>query len=688
MWMVTFMRSPNQNYLSAFFLCFIASAISPSQSISQTLDQVLNMELTQLMQMDVVVTSVNKRPQKLHEAASAIYVLTNEDIRRSGAVNIMEALRMVPGVLVSKINQNRYAVSVRGFNRRFSDKLLVLIDGRTVYSPSDSGVFWIGQDTVLEDIDRIEVIRGPGAALWGSNAVAGVINITTKSANETQGVMLAGGAGTEERGFGTLRYGGKLGENFSYRVYGKYKDRDAGKNVDGSNAFDDKQMGQGGFRSDWQVTPKDHLTMQGDYYSLESQMDFKSTFVSITQGNVPFKGANIQRGANFLSRWTREMEDSSSFMFQVYYDRLERESQLPFDNTHDQVDFEFQHNLLLGERQKFSWGLNYRFVHFNFMETNVVKGPLEEDTNLYGFFVHDEISIIPDRWNVIIGSKFEHNQFSGFEYQPNIRTLWTPQPNHSFWAAASRAVRIPDVVEEKGSLELILIPLGPPPCVAPGGCLLLRQQNDGRTEAEELLAFEVGYRHQIPSKNLSFDITGYLFKYENLIEPITTPALSFGNPSAFPAFVSVSLNENAVDGDIYGVELGTEWKPNSNWRLSGSYTFTKADMETVHTNLLNNSANFQAENEPQHLFNIRSYLQLPHNLEFDSMLYYVSKNSSKGVKSYTRLDLRLGWKPQKNFELSLVGQNLLEDQHSETTDSLENFSETERSFYAKATFRF
>ena len=450
----------------------------------EKIDDILDTDIHQLMQMEVTVTSVSKRPELVHKAASAIYVLTEEDIRRSGAVNIMEALRMVPGVLVSKLNQNRYAISIRGFNQRLgSDKLLVLIDGRSVYSPVQSGVFWIGQDTVLEDIERIEVIRGPGAALWGSNAVAGVINIITKSSEKTQGGLIAGGVGTEEQGFATLRFGSKLENGLNYRVYGKYRDRDDGIAANGNDSFDDKQIGQGGFRTDWQINNQDNLTMQGDYYRLNSDLDFTSRFVGITPfgvgGSTPFQGTNVQEGANFLTRWTHTFKDESSYQLQMYYDRLKRKSGVPFDNVVDQFDIDFQHNFSFLKTHNFSWGLNYRYTFFD-LETTAIIQNNKDTTHLGSLFLHDEIELIPEELNLILGIKVEYNVFTGFEFQPSIRTAWNPFPNQTFWAGFSRAVRLPTVNDENTTINQIIFPgLNP---------LLIKKFPNTGAKAEELLA--------------------------------------------------------------------------------------------------------------------------------------------------------------------------------------------------------
>ncbi len=647
--------------------------------------KILKMDLAELMQLETEITSVSKRPQKIKNAASAIYVITQEDIRRSGSVNIMEVLRLAPGVLVSKINQNRYAISIRGFNRRLgSDKLLVLMDGRTIYSPADSGVFWIGQDYVLEDIDRIEVIRGPGASLWGSNAVAGVINIITKNSKETQGLLVSGGRGTEELGFVTARFGGEVKKDFNYRLYAKYRDRDEGKKLDNTDSFDGKKIGQVGFRSDWEINNKDTLVLQGDTYNLDADIDVSSRFVSLDAGSAPFKGSTLQTGANTLMRWTRTLDDSSSLKLQLYYDFLRRNSLLGFDNKIHQTDLDAQYDFLLGKKQNVSMGFNYRFVDFDFEKTNITETP-NRDTNLFGIFINDEFTIIPETWKIILGSRFEHNDFTGFEYQPTARTIWQPKPNHTFWAAFSRAVRIPSFQENDGRINRALVPGALP--------LLIKEDSDGEVTSEILLSYEVGYRVKI-KPNLTFDFTSFIFDYDDLIEFKAGDIFFESNPS--PAhLVLPGSNDNIFEGEIQGAEISIEWQATKAFRLTGSYTFTNIDLRatgnassTVTSSTFNPDTDFDAENEPQHIFNVRSYLNLPYDLEFDSLFYFVSENSARNVSSYNRMDLRLGWKPSDLFELSLVGQNILDETHSELNELLEAESETQRSFYGKLTFNF
>ncbi len=647
--------------------------------------KVFEVDIYQLMQMEVTVTSPAKKSQKLHSTASAIYVLTQDDIQRSGAVNIMEALRLVPGVLVSKINQNSYTISIRGFNRRFgSDKLLVLMDGRTIYNPSIAGVFWISQDTVLEDIDRIEVIRGPGAALWGSNAVAGVINIITKDTKETNGVLASGGIGTEERGFTTLRYGEKVDAALDYKIYGKFRNRDDGELANGVDSFDSKKSRQFGFRSDWQVSNKDNLTTQGDYYNVQAETDIPSRFVSFDFGSTPFLGIYEYTGANFLSRWNRKLKDDSSFKLQAYYDFFRRKSGVPLDEKTDQFDLEFQHDFKFGDHHNLSWGLNYRYALFRFAVNQIFQLP-KKDTNLFGLFVHDEIKVVPNRLSLILGTKLEHNDFTGLEVQPNARILWTPDKDHTIWAAFSRAVRIPTITEDQRNTRRILINTGDGSLP-----LLIRDIAEGVSDPEELLAYEIGYRHNINAK-FYFDFTGYYFDYDEIIESKVDSVFGKSNPISH--LVLPLTNDNAIEGEVYGFEIAAQWQPLSNLRLSTSYTFAQIDLRPTLPNTfipasVNGEGDLDSEGEPDHIFNIRSYFNLNPKLQLDSLFYLVSKNSIRNVPLYTRFDLRLGWKPNKNTEISLVGQNLFDPKHPESTELLERNSETQRSFYAKGTLRF
>ncbi len=626
--------------------------------------KILKMDVHQLLETEILVTSVSKKPQELHKTASAVFVITQEDIRRTGAVNIMEALRIAPGLQVSKTNQNTYTISIRGFNKQSgADKLLVLIDGRSIYNPASATVFWLGQDVVMEDVDRIEVIRGPGAAIWGSNAVAGVINIISKTSGQTQGSLIAGGVGTEERGFVTYRYGDKLENGLSYRAYGKFRDRDDGVDSNGDEAFDEKQAGQIGFRADWKEDERDYFTIQGDTYYVDSETDYPSVFISNFDGNKAVKAGLIQKGTNFLTRWTRDFEDESSFKLQLYYDRLTRDAQKIVQNTVQKFDLDFQHDLASEGKHEISWGLNYQYALYDFggnvLEINT------EDSHLFGFFVHDEISLVPETWSLILGAKFEHNAFSGFEIQPNIRVLWTPNKKNTYWAAISRAVRIPSPLDEDATLNRF----------SSGGSspTTLAREEEGTTDAENLLAYEVGYKFKQNSK-LHYDLSTFWFDYSDLISSIS----SDGGITTRQA--------NSLEGFIYGFEFAFSWEAMKNWRLSGNYSLTKTELSSTNNDLQTSA--FDAEDEPKHRIVVNSFLNLSKDVQLDANYYFVSRYKAKSIKDIHRLDLRLGWSPSEKLDLSLIGQNVTDARHQEFSGAFEAASETQRGFYAKATLRF
>lgn len=420
-------------------------------------------EELQWLQAEAIVFSVSRREQKVSETAAAVYVISQEDIRRSGVTSIPEVLRLVPGIQVAKVNSNMWAISTRGFNLRFANKLLVLIDGRTVYNPMFSGVYWNSKDTLLEDVERIEVIRGPGAAMWGANAVNGIINIITKDAENTQGSLVTGGVGNEEKGFGAFRYGGKIRDDVSYRGYVKYFNRDEYIGSLGEDSNDNWEALQGGFRIDKDTANMNSFTLQGDIYNGDAG--------SLNDINIPFPPYSTRlnvsedfSGGNILGRWEKTFSDTSDMALQLYFDREEETFAFikTFKNMTTTYDIDFQHRFKLNDRQDITWGLGYRYLLTNYKNSNnVVFDPTSRDLNLYSAFIHDEISLIQDRLKLILGSKFEHNSFTGVEMQPNGRLLWTPHERHSAWASVSRAVRTPSRADhDLSSFYLFSLPAG------------------------------------------------------------------------------------------------------------------------------------------------------------------------------------------------------------------------------------
>jgi iron complex outermembrane receptor protein len=641
-------------------LFFFLTAV-PAQN--QELPDLTELGLEELMNIEI--TSVSKKPQKISEAAAAIFVITSEDIRRSGATSIPEALRMVPGLEVARIDASKWAITSRGFNGRFANKLLVLMDGRSVYTPQYSGVYWDIQDTMLEDLDRIEIIRGPGATLWGANAVNGVINIITKHSKDTRGGLVTAGGGTEERAFGSIRYGGKSDDDTYYRVYAKYFKRDEAVYASGDDAADDWDTLRGGFRVDLKVWGGDSLTLQGDIYDGKSgdEITIAAPFPKLT-----FNETTDFRGANVLGRWERTLSDTSDLALQVYYDRTDYSAKT-LDEIRDTFDMDFQHRFSLGEKHGIIWGLGYRYTRDNIDNSiATIFDPDRRHDDLWSAFVQDDISLVDGKFRITLGSKFEHNDYTGFEIQPNIRLIWTPKKLYSLWAAVSRAVRTPSRAEND-VITYMSVPF------LPAG---VRVYGNSDFDSEDLIAYELGFRTR-PVDNLAIDIAAFYNDYDNL--------RTFEMGGIWPNIWFDAGNK--MDGSTYGVELALDWRVFDWWRLAGAYTFLKMQLHLDGDS--RDPFSEDAEGEiPRHQASLRSSMDLMKNLQLDSWVRYVDHLPSQGVDSYVTLDLRLAWEPRKDLELSIVGQNLLDSQRPEFMPEIVATTPTEvqRGVYGKITWKF
>ncbi len=667
-----------------------AATVSTASAVAVSEEEIphdfTGLSIEELMNIEII--SVSKRPQKLSDAAAAVYVITEEDIRRSGVTSIPEALRMVPGVEVARIDANKWAISARGFTDRFANKLLVLVDGRTVYTPLFSGVYWEVQDYVLEDIERIEVIRGPGAALWGANAVNGVINIITKNAKDTQGGLVSSGVGTEERGFGSFRYGGKSGENTFYRVYVKYLNRDDFVYEDGHDADDDWDMGRGGFRIDSDISPQDTLTLQGDMYRGELGTRFVTRSLQPRYYRV-INDTEHAAGANLLGRWKRVISDRSDVALQIYYDLLERDS-VVFGENRDTFDLDFQHHRLLGDRHNVVWGAGYRFTHDDVDGSFTAHfDPETRDDHLISAFAQDEIALVREKLKLTLGSKFEHNDYSGSEVQPNARLLWNPHEHHTFWTAVSRAIRSPARYEHTAQVVLDVMPPGVAPNLLPYP-MVIAPTSDDDFDSEDLLAHEFGYRVLI-TESLNVDTALFYNKYDDLLTAeaqMLTPV-----PPSSPQYSLIPLiPDNKMDGETYGTEIAVDYKPLDWWRLQAAYTYT--DIQLHYDGDTRGQIFEEYElRSPQNQVSLRSSMDWPHNVEFDLWARYVDDipvYEDPEVESYVTLDARIGWRPKKNFDLTVALQNLLDSQHAEFGSSLIDTrrTEVERGIYIKATWYF
>ncbi|MGZ5008277.1 MAG: TonB-dependent receptor plug domain-containing protein [Methylobacter sp.] len=631
--------------------------------------EVADLSLEELM--DVKIYSAAKKEQAMSDTAAAAFVISQEDIRRSGATSVPDALRMAPGVQVGQINANSWAISIRGFNDRFSNKLLVLVDGRTIYSPLFSGTYWNAQDVVLEDIDRIEVIRGPGGTVWGANAVNGVINIRTKHSKNTQGGLVSAQGGNYQNG-GAIRYGGELGKAGTYRVYAKGKQNSDYLNDQNRNAHDQWNSGQGGFRADYALSEKDELLVSGDILQMAGDETIGL--------RVPVDSSMSQRNANVTAKLTHKT-DHGEWYLQSFYLTDERRG-YSLNHLIDTFDMEFQHNLQAGQRNAITWGLDYRLVADKLTDFNGVSFiPGNRATQLFSAFLQDQFSIT-DNLRLTVGSKIEHNDYSGFEYQPNARLLWKLNENHSVWTSASRAVRTPTRGFQDIRIDLFSIPARPPflPNTLEGAIV-----GDPGFKSEEVTALEWGYRGQM-SQNLSFDAAAFYNIYDNLLSTYPKVVQSPG------LIQNLSVMVNGLKAESYGVELYANWKVTDRWRLMPGYTWLNIDARAKSNNYNNALALKNEGSSPQNQYSIRSQLSLPHNIEFDASVYYMDnlrstttvQNTTLRVPNYTRLDLRLGWRPIKALELSIAGQNLLDGRHPEFMADDLIASEVPRSVYGKA----
>jgi iron complex outermembrane receptor protein len=654
-------------------------AVSSPPSATSKVD-LMDMDLAELMTLKV--TSVGKKPEKLSDAAAAIYVITQEDIRRSGVTSIPEALRLAPGLEVARQDAHTWAISSRGFNDEFANQLLVLIDGRSVYTPLFAGVYWDVQDLLLEDIDRIEVIRGPGASLWGANAVNGVINITSKRARDTQGLLLSGGAGTEERGFGSVRYGGKIGEKAFYRIYGKYFNRDNSELPDGSDANDSWFMWRGGFRFDWEPTDENLLTLQGDVY----KGDLNQT-VLVPLLNPPFSAlltdeVNVA-GGNILGRWARQFSENSELALKLYYDRTERD-RVVFAEKRDTFDVDLQHRFQLGDRNDFVVGVGYNVTSDELENTFAVAfDPTERTSSLYSAFAQDEIEVIRDRLRLTLGVKVEHNDYTGWEIQPNARLSLNITKKQTAWFAASRAISTPSQAEDDIRINRQVFPPGFMGSPVP---VLISQFGSRDMKAKELIALELGYRIQ-PHDRVTVDLATFYNFYDRqrsleqgAPEPETAPA---------PLHLVIPFTiDNLIKGEVFGAELATSFQPTEWWRFRVNYTAWSFQLHTKEES--NDQLLEGAEDDsPNHQVGIRSMIDLPGNVELDLGFRYVDALQNRDVPAYTAFDARIGWRPNRNWEFSVVGQSLFND-HKEFSPSYiqTQITEVQSSVYGKITFRY
>jgi len=636
-------QPPNHFFRS--FLLVIGLLFFTSIAFAQAQDLLPSQELKKLSMeelMNIEVTSVSKRPEKLTEVASAIQIITQEDIRRSGATSLPEALRLAPNLQVAQFNSYGWIISARGFNSIFSNKLLVMIDGRTVYSPLFAGVSWDAQNVVLEDVDRIEVISGPGGTLWGANAVNGVINIITKNAAKTQGLYVSAAGGTYLRNLVEARYGGNIGSKLFYRVYAQHFDRDNTFLENGDKNADKWGLTQSGFRMDWNASGNNTVSVQGNFYGgKEKTVPSHSTI----------------DGQNVLAEWKHTFSEKSDFILQAYFDRTwRRDIPSTFSDELETYDIDFQHHFLIGKRNDILWGAGYRFMRNNILNSTEFVGflPNRRNMDLFSAFVQDEIMLVPDRFKFTIGTKLQHNIFSGLEIQPSARLAWTPDEKQTIWGAISRAVRAPSRIDV--DYHIPTYPVGPNvPNVAGGP----------NFDSEKLVAYELGYRVQ-PTSKLSLSLAAFYNEYDDIYSVEVLPG------------TQTYQIQNGIKGHSFGAELSGTLQVAQRWRLRGGYTYFYKELKNKPGHSFDPSS---LGNDPKNQGLLQSMLNLPANFQLDITSRYVTNHPKPYIAEYFTFDTRLAWL-YKHWEFSVTGQNLWEDKHQEFG------LEIPRSVYGKLSCRF
>lgn len=633
--------------------------------INQSLEDLMNVE----------VTSVSKREQKLSQVAAAVFVITKDDIRNSGATNIPDLLRMVPGLDVAQIDGSTWAISARGFNLQFANKLLVLIDGRAVYTPLFGGVNWDAQDVPLEDIERIEVIRGPGGTVWGANAVNGVINIITKKAGDTRGGLVVAEGGNVDQGSGTVQYGGSMGAKTNYRVFTKYQNNDHFPNFTGQNALDDWHLLRGGFRADTKLSDRDSLTTQGDIYTgSEGATIVHSSFNPPDNANV---GVLAQlSGGDLLTGWHHVLSSRSDTTLQFYFDRYTRAGP-EADEVRNTFDIDFQHHLVWGSKQDLIWGVGFRHTGDQTVGT-IDQGfsPANDDGELFTSFIQDQITLKPNRLFLSVGTKLENSYFTGLGLEPSARIAWSATPRTTYWAAVSHATRTP-TRRDKGLVAVLAALPGP------AEVILLGSPN---MKSEEVVAYELGYRAQA-NNHFSMDLTTFFNTYSDLQTKEPLPDIVQQSP---PLLIHPKTFGNLMHGTTDGIEIVANWKVNNRWTLTPGYALLQMHLHTNSTSRDTTTVVDTQGTNPSHQAQLRSHIAVTHSFAWDVNAYFVNRLPAPAIASYTRLDTQLSWRVGEALELGLVGQNLLQDHHAEFNDQLQsvNSSQVKRSAYLKLTCRF
>jgi len=639
-----------------------APALAAGTTSTET-EELIGLSLEELLEMQV--TSLSRKPQTLSSSPAAIFVVSQADIQKSGARTLPDILRMVPGVQVAQVDASTWAVTARGSNGVFANKLLVLQDGRSLYGPMYSGVRWDSQDTDLASIERIEVIRGPGAVMWGSNAVNGVINIITKEAADTQGLKADVAVGNYTNVETTVRWGGTAGESVNYRVYGKYFDRDGFA----ATGYDDWDFGRLGGRLDWRASDADTLRMIAEVYDGTVGENF--TLSSVAPPYSQNEDVTTEPSGGFLTMsWNRILSDTSDLSVQIYYDKSDRMAVAP-EEERDTSSFDFQHHFEAGPRNDIVWGFEVRHSEDDTTGSETISlDPPSRTQRLYSGFIQDEIRLYGDAVFLTLGTKVEKNNFSqsDYEWSPNARLSWLLTDTSTVWGSVAKAVRTPNRIEQDVRILGGVVPPLVPPNADPVP-FAIRIYGNPDFDSEEVMAYELGFRAQ-PMEDLTVDVALFYNDYKELRWgqdlgvscqpaglPISDPACFFG-PFDFAELGVTFVNQGRQDSK--GFELAMSWVPTEWWRLYGAYTYLKIDGDDF-----SNLPMSFGEDAPEHQLSLRSNMSVTSAGNLDLWLRYVDALEIQQVPSYVTLDARLAWQVTNGFQVALIGRNLLESSHLE-----------------------
>jgi iron complex outermembrane receptor protein len=622
-------------------IVIVAATAADALSQTPSPEELKRLSLEELLRVEI--TTVMRVPEPTTTIPAAVFVITQDDIRRSGATSLPEVLRLAPGVQVSQIDAARYAIGIRGFADRLARSMLVLVDGRAVYSPLFAGTYWEVQDTLLEDIERIEIIRGPGGTLWGANAVNGIINIVTKRAQDTHGTLVAGTVGSELRGPVSVRYGKGTGTTH-FRMYGKAFDRDGFS----SDEFDAWQMGQAGFRADWSLASSRTLMVQANAYRTELGQRVNTPLVTSPFNQVTIRDAGLS-GLNALARFSAPA-GGGEYQFQTYYDRTSRDER-PVAETRDTLDFDFQHRRRFARRHQLVWGAGYRVSSGRITSTLPTQFfPDDRTDNLFTAFAQDDFALMPDRLRLVFGTKVEHNAYSGFEIQPAARVMWTINSTHALFGSVTRAVRTPSRVETDYTTTSLSNPAVP---------TFVRLLPNPEFVPEELTAYEAGYRIR-PLASLYVTASGFFNHHQDTLSTeVLTPFVETTPPP--PRVILPVMFRNGLHGNSHGVEVTGDYRPVSWWRWTGNYSLVRIQMTRDPGSTDVQELRYERQT-PQHQVYLQSSLELPKGFLLDWMFRYASELP---VPAYGTSDVRVAWAPNARLEIAFVGKNLHEPSHLE-----------------------